>query len=209
MGADATPLLQLDALAAGYAGRRVFEGYSREFPAGAYVVLGANGSGKSTLLKAVAGVVPIAHGRVLVAGADLERQPLVAKRALSYVPSDPGAYPFMTGAELSRLVCAAKGLPLRPQFDQLASRFAMVEDVHKRFADMSAGMRRKAFLIAALLGASAVLLLDEPSDAIDAAAREALVDLLQARCASSVVLIATHDLDLASRLDAQRIAWPP
>jgi ABC-type multidrug transport system ATPase subunit len=201
--------LRLAALRAGYGGRLLVDGFSRDFGPGIHAVVGPNGAGKSTLLKTVCGIVPLLGGTVTVAGADLVRQPMAARRALSYAPAEAEAYPFMTGHDLLRLACAAKGLDASVEAPPLCERFAFAGDIGKRFDRMSTGMRRKAFLVAALVGAPRVLLLDEPSDALDASAREGLIAELSARRESSAILIATHDLELVDRLGAERIAWPP
>src|SRR6185312_8490834 len=82
-GAQMTLLAAHD-LAAAYDGRMVFSGLDLALGPGAHALTGHNGSGKSTLLRLLAGAQAPAAGRVTIAGHDLARDGLAARRQLSY-----------------------------------------------------------------------------------------------------------------------------
>ena len=204
---DETPLLRLDELACGYPGRTIISGLSRTFNAGIHGLMGANGSGKSTLLKTLAGILPPLWGRIAIAGHDLVSEPLAAKRTLAYVPVEPAGYPFMTGQDLLRLVATTKRAELT-HLDEVCARYQLAQVLPLAFSAMSSGMRRKVFLVAACIGSPTVILLDEPSDTLDAHAREELIGMLGEVRARAVVLVASHDAELLKRLDANVLSMP-
>ena len=200
-------MLRFDRLHKAYGAKRVLRNISRHLPRGAYSLRGPNGIGKSTLLAVLAGAVDADSGEVWIAGEPLHDAPAAAKARLAYVPDECPVYPFMTGRELLAFVAYAKGCALAPEVMAIASRFGLDVHLDTRFGEMSLGTQKKTMLTAAWIGAPAVLLLDEPSNGLDAAARVTLIELLGAKCADGVVFISTHDHDFALAIGAEVIEF--
>ena len=198
-------LLRFKDLAVSYAGREVFGAASLALGAGAYALQGANGSGKSTLLRLLAGAQPPDSGDVWIDGISLAGSPEAARRRLSYVPDESSIYPFMTGWNFLRFVAAAKRAPLEPTAERLAGALGIAPHLESRFDAMSLGTQKKLLLCAAWIGEARVVLMDEPSNGLDEAAREALVTELCARSADNTVLFATHDTDFVAATGASII----
>src|SRR5579872_6882727 len=59
-------------------------------------LLGPNGAGKTTTMRAICGIIPPTHGRLMVAGHDVVAEPVEAKRQLAYVPDDPHLFDTLT-----------------------------------------------------------------------------------------------------------------
>src|SRR5574344_403155 len=59
--------------------------------------IGQNGAGKTTTLKAVAGILTPTSGEILINGKDIQKEPILAKQQLAYIPDNPDLYDFMTG----------------------------------------------------------------------------------------------------------------
>ncbi|MBN9304967.1 MAG: hypothetical protein BGO82_10340 [Devosia sp. 67-54] len=186
-------LLAAHDLAAGYDGRVVFSGIGLTLGPGAYALVGRNGSGKSTLLRVLAGAQQPMAGRVIVAGHDLARAPLAARRQLAYAPDDMPAYPFMRGRELLAMVAAAKRVTPGPVVEALLATFALLPYLDERVDALSLGTQKKLLLAAAWIGAPRVILLDEPSNALDTGARDALIGRIRSDAVGAAVLFATHD----------------
>jgi ABC-2 type transport system ATP-binding protein len=200
-----TILLAAEGLGRRYGGRVVFEDLHLAFGAGAVALVGLNGAGKSTLLALLAGIDVPQVGRVLVCGHDLARGQ-GARAALAWVPDASVAYDFMTGDEFLRMVQVLRGCA-GPQ-RALLEGFGIAAYLGARFGDMSLGMRKKFMLAAGLMGDAQVVLMDEPTNGIDADARAFLIDQITTRAHQHLVLFSTHDRDLIALTGARVLALP-
>jgi ABC-type multidrug transport system ATPase subunit len=185
-------------------GKRVLEGVELELGGGeTAVVLGPNGSGKSTLLRVLCGWLDADSGDVTVAGHALGRQPARAKSELGYLPDGLEALPDLRVSELVQLVRALKALPARvPDAEAIWQRRLGVGDVWpERLRSLSFGQRKRVALACALCGDPALLLLDEPSNGLDPAAVDLVIELLAERGrAGKSQLVASNDLEFAKRV---------
>lgn len=200
-----TILLAAEGLGMRYGGQVVFEDLHLAFGAGAMALVGPNGAGKSTLLALLVGVNAPQAGRVLVCGRDLARGQ-GARAALAWVPEAAVAYDFMTGDEFLRMVQALRGCagPHRAQLEG----FGIAASLGARFGDMSLGTRKKFMLAAGVMGNAQVVLMDEPTNGIDAEARAFLIDQIGARAHEHLVLFSTHDRELIALTGARVLALP-
>ncbi|MCB9559574.1 MAG: ABC transporter ATP-binding protein [Kofleriaceae bacterium] len=196
-------MLRVDGVAKRLAGRWVLTDVGFEVAAGEVAgVTGPNGAGKSTLLALIAGVTSVDRGRITVDGAAAGT--VAAQRALGFVPEAANPPGHLTCDEVVALVAAIKRTTLAP-----AVRDALGLDhlAAHRIDRMSLGERRRTCLGAALVGTPRLLVLDEPTNGLDAAGVEVLVRLLVARAAAGAALVvASHDAGFLDRLDARRIA---
>ena len=103
-------MIRIDGLEFAYgSGAAVLENLDLELPSGLALLLGPNGCGKSTLLKLMAGVEHPAAGRVGIAGYDLWKDEVAARRHLAYVPEHPDLSPYATIREILALVSGLRG----------------------------------------------------------------------------------------------------
>jgi ABC-2 type transport system ATP-binding protein len=166
--------------------------------------LGPNGAGKTTTLRMLIGLLSPTAGTALVAGHDVQREPLAAKRSTGYMPDEPAIYGKLTGREFLRFVGGLYGLS-DPQVDARARPLLELLDLADRLDQelqgYSHGMRQKMVLCAALLHDPKVLLLDEPLSGLDPRSARAVKDLLRAFCAGGgAALFSTHTLEIAERM---------
>jgi ABC-type multidrug transport system ATPase subunit len=122
---------------------------------------------------------------------------------LSYVPDEAPAYPFMTGREFLDFVTAAKNADADPVVDDLIEAFALPPHLDQRFDAISLGTQKKLLLAAGWIGRPQVLLLDEPSNALDNAARAALIARIEQDRGHAAILFASHDSDFVAATNAQ------
>lgn len=195
-----TDMLICTDLEMAYRGRPVFSSVTFALGTGLHGLWGANGTGKSTLLRGLAGVAQPVRGRVLIAGHDLARQPVAAKSCLAYVPDESALYPFMTGCDLLDLCAWARKASRVPS--DLVEGFGLTPHLDKRYDTLSLGTRRKLLIATAFIGTSRVLLMDEPGNGIDAAARGYLMTLLAAKARTTCILVSTHDSSFLEALGA-------
>jgi heme ABC exporter ATP-binding subunit CcmA/heme exporter protein CcmB len=156
---------------------------------------GANGAGKTTLLRALATLQRISSGQAVVAGADVRREPERVRQAVGLVGHAPMLFPALTVEENLRFWARLHGV-----LDPPARIEAVLEELDlaavrgRRVGWLSRGYQQRCAIARAMLGRPAVLLLDEPHTALDAAAAERLDGLLVCHAAAGgTVLLASHD----------------
>lgn len=187
--------------------KTVLRNVGAEFTPGAYALQGPNGCGKSTLLSVLAGIITPDAGEVFIGGHDLFRAPIKAKTRLAYVPDESPIYPFMTGREFLQFVAHAKRCAVAPHAWALAERFGLGTHLDTRFEAMSLGTQKKTMLVSALIGEPAVVLMDEPCNGLDSAARAVLALEVTRMRAGAVVLMSTHDAEFVRAMGAALIAF--
>ena len=163
------PILDVRALVAGYEpGLSIVRGASIHADEGEIVViLGPNGAGKSSLIKAIAGLVPISGGLVLLDGADITTTPAhqMVRRGLAFVPQTENIFPLLTVEENLRV--AGGILPrsaVGPRIDEMFTMFPDLARQRRLVAgSLSGGQRQMLAVARALIVRPRVLMLDEPS----------------------------------------------
>ena len=188
-------LLQVRGLSFSYPGRHVLTGFDADFGPGLTWVRGSNGSGKSTLLRLLAGALQPLVGSLRVAGIDAEQRPLDYRRQVVWCGPGAIAFDHLRAPEYFAFL---RGL--YPRFDtarlqQQLDGFGLQPFLGARLSELSTGTQRKVWLAAALAAGTAVVLLDEPLNALDAASLQHLRTQL-AHCAADgehAWLVASHE----------------
>ena len=189
--------------------RRVLDGVDlRCEPSELVIISGENGSGKTTLLRLLAGIIQPDQGSIQIAGRSLSAEPVLAKAQLGYVPDNLDVVPELAVSELLGLVAALKSEALRapaPIDPRWRARLGVDAVWDQRLRSLSFGQRKRVALLAALIGEPQLLILDEPTNGLDPAAVDLLVELLDERCrAAHATLLTSHDRELADRVSATR-----
>jgi ABC-type multidrug transport system ATPase subunit len=167
-------------------------------------VLGPNGAGKTTLLRCVAGSLTPSSGSVLVGGKGPSR-PAVRARIGAVLPGERSFALRLSGRENLRFFARLRlrgGRRAERVVEELTDELALGEIVEQRVSACSSGMLQQLAFARALLGAPAVLLLDEPTRSLDAAATARLWAALDRR-PEVAVLIATHRAEDVDRCGAR------
>ncbi|AWM36591.1 ABC transporter ATP-binding protein [Gemmata obscuriglobus] len=185
-----------------YGERTALDGVSLDVRRGEIVgLLGPNGSGKSTTLAVAAGVLDPAGGAVSIEGRARTADPAAFARRVGLVPQEPALYEELSAAEnltfFGRLYGLA-GSDLRRRVARALARVKLTDRARQGVSTFSGGMKQRLNLAAALLHDPPVLLLDEPTAALDPASRDSLfADLTRLRDDGHAVLLTTHHLDEA------------
>ena len=173
-------------------------------PGETLALIGPNGSGKSTTLKAAVGLVRPTAGRVLVRGVDVALGP-ETRTGLGYLPQRISFPEGVTAREAMRLYARLRGTAAAT-VDDLLDRVGLTDAAGRTTDGFSGGMRQRLGLAIALLGWPRVLLLDEPSAALDPTGALLVRDLIAAIAAEgTTVLLSSHDLAEVTAL-ADRVA---
>ena len=192
-------LLRAEDLSFSYPGRHVLTHFSANFAPGLTWVQGRNGSGKSSLLKLLAGALPPLTGRLWANGVEAAADPLGYRRAVFWCGPGEVAFQHLRPPEYFAFL---RGL--YPSWDAAA----LPEQLHglglqsfmgTRLSALSTGTQRKVWLAAALVAGTAVILLDEPLNALDSASAAHLRQQLAQRALSKTQawLVASHEPPLA------------
>ncbi len=162
-------------------------------------LLGPNGAGKSTLFALLTGLFSARHGRITIAGHDMARSPRAALARMGVVFQQPTLDLDLTVRRNMLYFAALHGIWGREaerRADEALARLGMADRAAEPVRALNGGHRRRMEIARALLHHPAVLLLDEPTVGLDAAARAAIVahvhDLADA---GLTVLWATHLTD--------------
>jgi len=206
-----TGTLQAHALRVRLGRRDVLDGVSLQVGTGWTALVGPNGAGKSTLLRALAGLQPLAAGRVSLGGLGLPR-PVERARRLAWLAQQGEATGELTvreTVELGRIaqlgLLGTPGPADRRAVDDAMALTACDAWQDRRLHELSGGERQRVLLARVLATAAPLLLLDEPTTHLDAPHQVALARLFR-RLAHEpaqprAVLTVLHDLPIALQAD--------
>ncbi len=198
------PVLEIVGVSKRYGETVALDQVSLTIEGGIFGLLGANGAGKSTLFKAVLDLVVPDSGEIRVAGLDVRRQSVEARRLLGYLPEELELYPQLTGRELLAFVAGLKGLDNRLERDELLAYYGLNERADLLVGGYSLGMRKKVGLIAALMGAPRLVLLDEPLNGLDTEnMRRLRLHLERLAADGTVFVISSHVMSFVERVCAK------
>ncbi len=185
-----------------YGNRLAVDGVSLDVRRGEIVgLMGPNGSGKSTTLAVAAGVLDPLAGTVAVEAIDRSRNPAEFAMRVGFVPQECGLYDELTAAENLLFFGQLYGLggtDLRRRVARVLARVSLTDRATHCVSTFSGGMKQRLNLAIALIHDPPVLLLDEPTAALDPASRDSLfTDLTHLRDDGHAVLLSTHHLEEA------------
>ena len=159
--------------------------------------LGPNGAGKTTTMRMITGFLAPTAGRVTLADVDVARKPLLAKRALGYLPETLALYPEMRVREYVAFraqLCGVPGRDAKARVDEALGK-CFVDDVASTpIGNLSKGYRQRVGLAGALVHKPKVLVLDEPTVGLDPQQIVKVRALIRDLRKDHTILLSTHIL---------------
>jgi len=201
-------------LSVGYGDRLVLQDITLQVPRGSLLALiGPNGAGKSTLIRAASGLLPLRTGSVHTNGDDFLHLPSMQRaRCMAVVPQAISLPPAFTAWEtvLMGRTPYLNFLGQTSPADEETVRHALrrvdaLDLADRRVGELSGGEQQRVLLARALAQSTPILLLDEPTAHLDLQYQVALMKTVRqlAHEDNLAILVALHDLNLASRYSDQ------
>jgi ABC-2 type transport system ATP-binding protein len=188
----------VDRLVKRYGSRPAVRGVSFAIEEGEIIgLLGPNGSGKSTILRMLAGYLQPTAGSVRIAGVDAGLDSVAARQKVGYVPEDAPLYDGMRVGEFLRFMAAIKGVAGRATgaaVDAAVARLDLGPVLGMPIGKVSRGYRQRVAIAQALVNDPPLLILDEPTNALDAYQVIGVRELVRSMAGRRTVLFASHVL---------------
>jgi len=198
-------MLSINNLTVRYGEKNVLDGLNLEIKEGLNVLLGLNGSGKTTLFKAINGALKPVNGTIKLDDADVAK--LSSKRRATLFASVQGTHRTLNGITARALVEMAfyprsaiiHNLTKKEKetIEETAARFGAGHLLDRLTETLSAGERQLVELVAAVCQDTPVLLLDEPSSALDFNKTHEFFSMAKPLCGNKILFATLHDPNLA------------
>ncbi len=175
-----------------------------------FAFLGPNGAGKTTTVRMLTTLLRPTSGRATVAGLDLYRQQHEIRRSIGVALQEAGLDALATGRELLELqgkLCGLTSEDSRRRAGELLDLVGLTDAAERQVKTYSGGMKRRLDLASALVHEPRILFLDEPTEGLDPASRQAVWQEVQRlnKQMGMTVFLTTHYMEEADRL-ADRLA---
>jgi ABC-2 type transport system ATP-binding protein len=200
------PVIATRGLVKTFGRTRVLDGVSFSAGTGVTAVLGPNGAGKTTLLRILGTTLTPTSGDLTLLGLDpqaLEERTRI-RRQLGYLPQEPALYRSFTVFAFLDYIALLKELTDRrvrhAEIWRVLEAVDLTAVATRKIRKLSAGMRQRVGLAQALLGDPRLLVLDEPTDALDPEQRLRCRNLLAGLASDRAIVLSTHQIDDAAAL---------
>jgi len=160
--------------------------------------LGPNGAGKSTTMKMLTGFLAPTSGKAVLAGHDIDLEPLAAKAKIGYLPEANASYKNLTPLEFLRFITRIRGLEPTLAEERIKTVMAqthLYEVRHQTIDTLSKGFRQRVGFAQALVHDPPILILDEPTDGLDPNQKQEVRALIRSMASQKAVILSTHILE--------------
>lgn len=158
-------------------------------------LIGANGCGKTTLLKVLAGVEKADAGQILIEGKSFTGREKELRNKIGYVPQENVLMEELSVQDNIRLFATLSGKKIQEEYVRLlCNQFSVSDFMKEKVSRLSGGMKKRVSIVCAMLGKPEILILDEPSAALDLVFKEELKACIKAFTkAGGCVILSSHD----------------
>ncbi len=169
-----------------------------------YALLGPNGAGKTTTIKMVMGLLKPNKGEIKIAEIDVAKDRSLAMQHVGYLPDEPFFHDYLKGYEILQFVGEMHRVPfdtIKLNIEKYVKLFELEEAIDDYAVNYSLGMKKRLGLIAAIMHAPQLLILDEPINGLDPYGVKILHQfLLDYVTTGKTVIYSTHVLAQAEKL---------
>ena len=176
---------------------RAVENLNLTIENGVYGLLGVNGAGKTTLMRMICTLLPPTSGQILCDGKDIFKMDGEYRNLLGYLPQEFGFYPDFTVKDYLLYIASLKGI--RPmvagkRVKDLLAQVGLTKSANKKMKKLSGGMKRRLAIACAFVELPPVLLLDEPTAALDIYYKESILEWLSKyKQMNGTIIMTSHE----------------
>jgi ABC-2 type transport system ATP-binding protein len=173
-------LFRLESVTKTYRAVTALNNLSVTVPKGAIGLLGPNGSGKTTMIRTLLGLISIDRGTGEILDLDIRRQQLDIRRSVGFVPEDECLFPQVEGVEFVAYAGELVGMSSKDALQrahEVLDYVGLGEARYRKSETYSTGMKQRLKLASAIVHDPTLLILDEPTNGMDPAGREELLEL--------------------------------
>jgi ABC-2 type transport system ATP-binding protein len=174
-------LIRTEGLVKRYGAVAALDGLTLEVEPGVVGLIGANGSGKSTLIKLLLGLIDSTEGRAEVLDLDAARDGRAIRERVGYMPEHDCLPPDISATNFVNHMARMSGIPrtdARERTSEVLRHVGLFEERYRHIQGYSTGMRQRVKLAQALAHDPRLLFLDEPTNGLDPAGRDEMLDLV-------------------------------
>lgn len=194
--------LSIEHISKKYGGKEVLRDIDFEVRSGECVgILGGNGSGKSTLFGILSGVLCPTSGRALLEGVNVLEKPKVRRANIGYLPQETPLITELNARDNLLLAYGRKELG-KSIADGTLEKLGVTDFLSVSVSKMSGGMKKRLSIALLAAGKPKIMLLDEPSAALDLSAKRFVAEYISDFVSKGgAVLLATHDVSEIAACD--------
>jgi ABC-2 type transport system ATP-binding protein len=173
-------LFQLEGVTKRYGPVVALDHLTVSVPEGAVGLLGPNGSGKTTMIRTLLGLTSMDEGRATILGIDALAHPLDVRRLVGFAPEDECLFPGVAGVEFAAYAGELVGMrsaDAMQRAHEVLDYVGLGEARYRRVESYSTGMKQRLKLASAIVHDPKLLILDEPTNGMDPAGREDVLEL--------------------------------
>jgi ABC-2 type transport system ATP-binding protein len=173
-------LIELDGVTKTYGKVQALSGLSVRLPEGAIGLLGPNGAGKTTMIRCLLGLIKIDAGGGHVLGMDIRQRRMDIRQAVGFAPEDECLFPGVIGVQFVAYAGELVGMSSHDALQrahQVLDYVELGEARYRRVDSYSTGMKQRLKIASAIVHDPRLLILDEPTNGMDPAGREEILDL--------------------------------
>jgi ABC-2 type transport system ATP-binding protein len=173
-------LFHLEGVTKTYGPITALDNLSVSVPTGAVGLLGPNGSGKTTMIRTLLGLIPVDKGSGGVLGLDFHTSQLDIRRMVGFAPEDECLFPGVAGVEFAAYAGELVGMRTKDAMQrahEVLDYVGLGEARYRRVETYSTGMKQRLKLASAVVHDPKLLILDEPTNGMDPAGREEVLEL--------------------------------
>lgn len=167
-------------------------------------LLGHNGAGKSTTLKCLEGMLPFEKGSISISGYDIKKEPVKAKMNMGFVTDNHAVFVKMTGIQYVSFMADVYKVSTKLRKERLAALeqvFQLGDAINNLVSSYSHGMRQKICMMASLIHAPKLWILDEPMTGLDPRTMRAVQDFMRGYAkAGNSIIFSSHALNTVAKL---------
>ena len=198
-------LIETEALTKRYPGVNALDELTATIEPGVVGLVGVNGAGKSTLIKILLGLLPPTSGSAAVLGFDVVTQGSDVRQRVGYMPEHDCLPLEVSATEFVAHMAQISGLPpaaARERTAETLRHVGLFEERYRQMSGYSTGMKQRVKLAQALVHDPQLIFLDEPTNGLDPAGRDEMLELVSrtGRAFGISILMATHLLGEIERV---------